>query len=73
MCANTWFLAWIGDEVELTLRNVITLGLTKASALLNHLFSASIRILMGTNTKRMIWLLEIVELTVRNIFASCVW
>jgi hypothetical protein len=73
MGAHTRLLARICDEVELALSNIITPSLTKASALLYHLLSASIRILMGTNPKRLIWLLEIVELTVRYILTSCVW
>jgi hypothetical protein len=71
--ANTRLLAWLGDEVELTLRNAITFGLTEASALLNNLLSSSISKLVGANTKRKILLLKIVELTVRNLLTSCVW
>jgi hypothetical protein len=71
--ANTRLLAWLGDEVELTLRNAITFGLTEASALLDNLLSSTISKLVGANTERKILLLKIVELTVRNLLASCVW
>ena len=70
--ANTWLLAWIGNKVKLTLRDGITLSLVDTPALLDHLFSASICILMGTYTKRMIWLLEIIELAIRDIFTSSI-